>query len=342
MKIVHIIDSVCVGGAENIMINLCNLLKKKQIDVSILLISNNKGKLIESIDKNIPIIILNRKSKYDLKAWFNFSKHLRKFDIAHVHMRHNFSFTTIVSELFRSNIKIILHDHYGSIEFDKSIPKFFGSYLKPKYYIGVSKLLTNWAKRKLKINAKNVFLLGNTIEKMVLKKSKRNSSKQYVSIGNIKPVKNQLFAIRLMSKLDGDLTFFGRIQDDNYYKKILSEIKKLGLEKNIHFITNESNIQNRLCEFDFGMHTAISESGPLVLIEFLAQNLPFISYKTGYVSDILVDEIPDFFVDDFDTEKWIKIINKNNTTNQNLEYLFEKYFSPEKYVNECLKIYQKI
>ena len=342
MKIVHIIDSVCVGGAENVMINLCNLLKKKQIDVSILLISNNKGKLIESIDKNIPIISLNRKSKYDLKAWFNFSKHLRKFDIAHVHMRHNFSFTTIVSKLFRSNIKIILHDHYGSIEFDKSIPKFFGSYLKPRYYIGVSKLLTNWAKKKLKINAKNVFLLGNTIEKMTLKKSKRNSSKQYISIGNIKPVKNQLFAIQLMSNLDGALTFFGRIQDDNYYKKILSEIKKLGLEKKINFITNENNIQNRLHEFDFGIHTAISESGPLVLIEFLAQNLPFISYKTGYVSDILVDEIPDFFVDDFDKEKWIEIINKNNTTNQNLEALFEKYFSPEKYVNKCLKIYQKI
>ena len=138
------------------------------------------------------------------------------------------------------------------------------------------------------------------------------------------------------------LTFFGRIQDDNYYKKILSEIKKLGLEKKINFITNENNIQNRLHEFDFGIHTAISESGPLVLIEFLAQNLPFISYKTGYVSDILVDEIPDFFVDDFDKEKWIEIINKNNTTNQNLEALFEKYFSPEKYVNKCLKIYQKI
>lgn len=342
MKIIHIIDSVCVGGAENVMINLCNLLQRKQVDVSILLISNNKGNLIENLDENIPIIILNRKSKYDLIGWYNFSKHLRKFDIAHVHMRHNFSFTTIVSKFFRCNIKIILHDHYGSIEFDKTIPKFFGSFLKPKYYIGVSKLLTNWAKKKLKINSKNVFLLGNTIEKMAPKKSKRNSRKQYVSIGNIKPVKNQLFAIQLISNLDADLTFFGRIQDDNYYKKILSEIKKFGLEKNIHFVTNENNIQNRLCEFDFGMHTAISESGPLVLIEFLAQNLPFVSFKTGYVSDILVDEIPNFFVDDFDTQKWIEIINKNNKKNHNLEALFDKYFSPEKYVNDCLKIYQKI
>lgn len=343
MKIVHIIDSVDVGGAENVMINLCNLLNNKKIDVSILLISNKKCNLIDSIHKDIPIIILNRKSKYDLNSWYNFSKHLRRFDIAHVHMRHNFSFTTLINKFFICDTKIILHDHYGSIEFDKTIPKFFCSFLKPNYYIGVSKLLTNWAKQNLKISAKNVFLLGNTIEKKTPKHIKiNNDEKHYVSIGNIKPVKNQLFAIQLMSNLNGDLTFFGRIQDEDYYKKLLSEIKKLGLEKKIYFITNENNIQNRLYEFDLGIHTAISESGPLVLIEFLAQNLPFVSYKTGYVSDILIEEIPNFFLDNFDTKKWIEIINKNNKKNQNLEALFDKYFSPEKYVNDCLKIYQKI
>lgn len=58
IKIVNIINSLCVGGIENIVISLSNDLDKLKYDVTILVLSNTDNTYKNRIDKNVNIIQL--------------------------------------------------------------------------------------------------------------------------------------------------------------------------------------------------------------------------------------------------------------------------------------------
>jgi glycosyltransferase involved in cell wall biosynthesis len=334
MKVLQVIDQLGIGGAERVVIDMTNLLHEANIDVSFLALLGPKDQDFE-INSRIPKYYLYRKSKFSFIKLFSLRKILIKYDIIHVHMRHTFRYVQLVSKLFRINSKVILHDHSS----DYSVPFLLNTFLKPNYYIGVSYNLIAWCQIVLGVK-ENVFLLQNIIIKQ--QHSKRINPKGMVLVGNIKPSKNQLFAIELAHFLKKDLTIIGKIQDETYFQLLHDKVQDLEIESNIIFVNDENNPQKRLNEFEFGLMTSASESGPLVLIEYLAQSLPFISFKTGAVSDILADELPNSFVDSFDLLEWKKRLNSIIKYHTNYESLYDTYFSPSNYSQECIAIYKDI
>lgn len=340
MKVLQVIDQLGVGGAERVVIDMTNLLYEANIDVSFLVLLGPKDQDFE-IDSRIPKYYLHRKSKFSFNKMFSLRKILVKYDIIHVHMRHTFRYVQLVSKLFRINSKVILHDHFGKINLEFKVPLLLNSFLKPKYYIGVSNELTDWCKIKLKFNnLNNIFLLINVaVKQKIIQPTNKNG---WVMVGNIKPTKNQLFAIELAHYLNKKLTIIGKVQDQVYYQLLKDKIQDLGIENTITFVHDENNPQKRLNEFKIGLMTSKSESGPLVLIEYLAQSLPFISYNTGSVSNVLADELPDSFVDSFELSEWKKKLILISKSQIDYKSLYDTYFSPSNYSQECIAIYKDI
>ncbi len=337
MKVLQIIDKLDVGGAERVFVNLSNLLFNEGIEVSVLTF-HNSGLLQKSINKNINIIDFQRKSKISIQSSIKLAEIIKNFDIIHVHMRHVYRYVKMVAIIFNVKTKVILHDH--SSNFNKT-PFLLNSILRPKYYIGVSKSLLAWAVLKLKVKNNFCFLLRNTV--LSIDNLKGSSiRKGAVIVGNIKPDKNQIFAIQLVAILKTELTIIGQIQDLDYYNNLKKEIKRLGLKDKITFIHNETNVQRILNNYQFAINASKRESGPLVLIEFLAQSLPFLAYNTGEVSLILNKDLPNFFINNFEKQKWVEKFHKLNKTDKDLKFIYNKYFSPNSYVKECLNIYKKI
>lgn len=335
MKILQVIDKLDVGGAEKVFINLTNLLYKEGINVSVLIFINN-GKLQGDLLPQINIIQSKRDSKFSLKTFFFIANELKKYDIIHVHMRHVYKYIKVISLVFNLKINIILHDHSSNFTENNFLLK---TVLKPKFYIGVSNKLTNWAKKSLKVN--NSYLLQNVVPQ--IKNNKKTVLKKgIVLVGNIKPDKNQLFAIRLLPYLDNKLTIIGKIQDNNYFETLQKEIIKLSLEGKVTFIFNEYNVQSILNEYQCAINVSKRESGPLVLIEYLAQNLPFLSYFTGDISLKLKPQLPNFFINNFNYVEWLKKLKLIDANNQNLIEIYNNNFSTTEYIKECLNIYQKI
>jgi glycosyltransferase involved in cell wall biosynthesis len=339
MKVLQIIDKLEVGGAERVFVDLTNLLyESKKVEVSILTF-DAKGKLFFFLNKKIAKINFKRENRFNVFTAYKLSKLLKSYDILHVHMRHPYRYVKIVCLIFGVKTKLVFQDHYGEISIDKSIPKFFNTFLKPKYYIGVSSELTNWAKNTLQVN--HVFKLSNIIikEKIV---PRLNEKEGFVIVGNIKPVKNQLFAIQLAASLHKELTIIGEIHDHKYYEIIIKEIESLNCKNQVQFLHGIDNVQKLLPKFELGLMTSISESGPLVLIEYLSQNLPFIANETGEVSAVLKKELPNLFINNFDLNEWRDKIKKLENKNLQLNQLYSKYYSPNQYIKECLKIYRSV
>ncbi len=336
IKILQIIDTLDVGGAEKIFINMLNLLSKNNYQITAFFILS-KGKLSEDLDDNISIIELFRNSKFNLKNLYQCYKIVRSYDILHCHSWHVYRYIKLVCFLFRVKSKIILQDHYGNLDSKSMERLIYKTILKPKYYIGVSSISLDWITNLIKIDKKNVFLLRNIIHKYEKKNFQNIKDKSgIVLVSNIKEIKNQLFAVKLLNNFEDQLSLIGIIQNKSYYQSILLENPKHKL------ISNITNVQEVLLEYKLGLHCSKKETGPLVLIEYLAQNLPFLSYETGEVSKILKPHFPEYFIDNFEIKEWEKrihfLLNSKPDINK-MNSIFDKYFSSENYFNELIKIY---
>ncbi len=340
LKILQVIDTLNVGGGERVFIDMCSILIENNVNVKALFLLN-PGMLQNELDKRIILTFLNRTSKWSFIKMFECSKILKQNDIVHCHFRHVYKYIKLVAILFNIKATIILHDHYGSIDLDKKVPFLFSSFLKPTKYIGVSESLCFWAIESLKVNSKNVFKLQNLILKTD-KKILNKFNSDIVLVSNIKVVKNNKFALEIIKNSNYSLVMLGRVQDENYYKEIIR--KNDILNDRLQFNHSISAVQPFLNNFKMGLHTSFSESGPLVLIEYLAQGLPFLAYETGEIAKVLKTYFPEYFIDNFIVEEWIKRINSILETPINtklMEDVFVKHFSKQHYFKMLMKIYNE-
>jgi len=126
----------------------------------------------------------------------------------------------------------------------------------------------------------------------------------------------------------------------------LELIQQQQLQQHITILQNCTDVQPLLHHFHIGMHSSLSESGPLVLIEYLAQNIPFVTFNTGEVTFQISESLPEFILNDFDMNAWLAriqiILSKDKQYwQQKLPQVFDKYFSAEKYYQKSIAIYRQ-
>jgi glycosyltransferase involved in cell wall biosynthesis len=336
LKILQVIDTLNVGGGERVFVDMCNILKENDENIEVLFLFT-PGKLHNELNNEICFNSLDRKSKWSFSKMYECSLYLKQNDVIHCHFRHVYKYIALICFVFRIKSKIILHDHYGSIDVNKKIPFLFKGFLKPKLYIGVSNSLCEWAFEFLKINKNEVFLLQNIILKTT-NVEKMLKQKDLILVSNIKPIKNNQFAIDIVKKSKFSLMIVGRNQDDEYFNELVNKKSNLNVEINQKIQKTQPIFSN----FKLGLHTSVSESGPLVLIEYLAQGLPFLAYETGEVAKVLKPYFPEYFIDNFDVDKWIERIEMLIETPKNSQFMdevFEKHFSKKQYYQKLKDIY---
>ncbi len=324
-------------------VDMSNLLNRGHIDVSCLFLLES-GLLGSRLDENINRIELRRTNKFSFIKMLQCARILDKYDIIHCHMRHVYRYVRLISILFYTRGKVVLHEHSGFIDRNKKSPFLFKTLLKPEYFIGVFTEQLNWARHRLNIPTERIFLLRNIVlaqEDTTYKRITRISD--IVVVGNIKSGKNQVFSVNISNRLSMSLNIIGNNQDNSYFQQIQRLIKKHSADVKIY--ENIECARNEVSGCKIGMSASLHESGPLVLIEFLAAGLPFIAYRTGEVANIVAMRFPEFFMDNFNEDDWVlrveQIIGKNYDKDELINFCKEQ-FSPDKYFNETINIYEKI
>ena len=355
VKVLHIIDTLNVGGAERVAVTLANLFASKNHKVGILILLDGTNTLKSQLSSNVKVYYLHRKNKFNFLKGKKVLDICKCFDIIHVHLRQNIRYLWYINLFYSiSNSDIFFHDHYGAIKTDKSIDLITRLAIKNRTYIGVSDELCNWRKNVDKVRIEKINLLSNIIVRSLSLRidnnNTGNSATRLVLTANIYPRKNIEFALRILESMicqrETTLDILGTIVDKEYYERIDNLLKRYGLSDSVCFIHNCVDIQSVLHNYDLALHTAISETGPLVLMEYMAQSLPFVTYHTGEVVEQINSELPEFVMDSFCVSEWVLRINHILANNK--EYLknklttfFNKNYSSEEYYQKCLKIYQK-
>ena len=343
-SVLHFIDSLEPGGAEQIAITLVNIFQGKGHHVGLLYFNKTKVNLKNKILNGVDLKYFERGIKYNPLIPKELKVYINKFDIIHIHLRYNLKYYSFLNFFHRFNKPVFFHDHFGNINNDESIDWVEKLFMKNTVYICVSNILIKWAERN---GFRRVFLLENIVIRENCQKS-NNSVNRIIIVGNINKRKNQIFAVRLFKRIlqtkNYSLDIYGKIQDPNYYNFLIKYIFKNNLDKNINFIFNCTEIQKILYKYSIALHCASSETGPLVLLEYMAQGLPFLTSNTGQVINSIKPELNYFIIDGFSIKYWLNAMRLVESKHQKglsdkMINIFNQNYSPDIYYKKCLQIY---
>jgi glycosyltransferase involved in cell wall biosynthesis len=206
--------------------------------------------------------------------------------------------------------------------------------------------------KNLPVNANKVFVLHNIVVKQqgLPERKREGGVLRLVTVSNIRRTKNIQFAIELVKVLNSlrpcSLAIIGKKAELDYYDELMALVNLHGLADKVQMTHGTDQVQPLLHNYDLAVHTAKSESGPLVLIEYLAQNLPFITYNTGETVLQVKDDLPELIADSFETDEWIgkieALLKQDEwVARKKLAGVFDKYFSEQAYYDACVEIYEK-
>ena len=115
MRIIQLIDSLEIGGAEKMAVNYANALAEK-IAFSGLVATRKEGNLKDKLSSSVSYLFLERKNLFDLKAVLNLKRYCKANKVSHIQAHSSSFFLAVLVKLIYFKIRIIWHDHNGLSE----------------------------------------------------------------------------------------------------------------------------------------------------------------------------------------------------------------------------------
>ena len=304
MRIVQIIDSLEIGGAEKMAVNYANALSSR-IDFSGLVATRGEGNLKVQLNNKVSYLFLNKKATIDLGAVFRLKKYCKVNKVEFLQPHSSSYFTALLVKFIYPKIKIIWHDHNGLSEFISSEKSFLLKIasLFFKGIIVVNYKLKAWAEKEL--NCKEVIYFPNFTSDLSSVEPETilygNNGKRILCLANLRHQKNHFFLLEVAQKLKNshpDWTFHlvGKNFEDDYSRDISTLIKSKNLEKTVFIYGSKNDIINIINQSEIAVLTSKSEGLPVALIEYGLMKKPVVSTMVGEIPLIIKDGINGYIV----------------------------------------------
>lgn len=291
MRILQMIDSLDIGGAEKMAVNYANALSK-EIEFSAIVSTRKEGALKSQINDSVHYFYLHRKSVLDV---FSIAR-LRKYCVVHgieIVQPHSSSFfTAFLLKLVLPKIKIVWHDHNGLSEFI-SPQRTFVTKIASSFFSGiivVNDYLKKWAQNKLW--CQNIIYLPNFTtlnrDELGITVLKGNPGKQILCLANLRYQKNHFFLLEVSEMLKAshpDWTFHlvGKDFNDDYSTKLKQSINSKRLEEHVFIYGSKQDTFSIINQAEIAIITSLSEGLPVALLEFGLCNKAVVSTDVGEI-----------------------------------------------------------
>lgn len=289
--IVQIIDSLALGGAENVAVDIANRLNQ-DIFESHLIVTTKEGYRLNQLLPHVKYFYLAKRKRFDLNAMRRLISYMREKNImiVHTHQQTGACLCSIASQLFRWNC-IHIHSDHNPLQEDWDEQKIIKRFLMRNvhHYFPVSQQMADWERKYLHVPERKQQVLWNGVDTANFKPSEKAGYNTIVQIAGLRPQKCIQTAIDTAKLLiSKGLKFSWLVAGpwDNpptlEQKKLLEEAAKPPLSEYFRFLGPVLKIHELLFNSGIGVLTSKSEAMPVVLCEYLAAGLPVV------VSDISI------------------------------------------------------
>jgi len=352
LKIIHIVSSLNVGGAERFVIDLGSKQLSNGNIVSILSFGSAKDTLV-NVAKDKGIQVNTVESVASIFGQFNLLILLPKFDIIHIHTAYALKPLSIVMNLLGR--KQCVYTRHGAAENNtadwKEIHNKFKRHVKAMSFVSrqsfdIFKRNYPWHDIPMSVVDNGVLLPdGDTYSRI-------EENKLHIgSVGRLVPLKHQISLLKAVSILPQTLQTSIKLHifGDGECELALRKFSKNNLiDENINFYGMVTERDKIYPAFDCLVVTSETEGLSLVIMESMAYSKPVIATDVGGNSKLVLDNVNGWLVNYDDhhqlAEKIRELFEDHNKIKSfgasALDYITEN-FSLDTIVDKYNEIYQK-
>ena len=377
MIIIHLLNSLTVGGIEKVVIDLSNGLENEKNKVYIITLSNSDFTLQPLLNKNIEVISLpyNCNSfKGLIQFWLTGIRKLVKIinrikpTIVHNHSYyHYFLFLSICLKLTNIKPKLFRTVHTSGLFYssNKLIDRFrrkietLALIIYPAKYISISKtIFKNNSRFFGKYIIDNRYIPNGIDETKFIKSNKKNELKECFGF------KNSTSIVTYVSRLDLGKNHFCLIDawekvikefpesqlclagDGILNKELKSYAQNKNLLKSITFLGSIKNVNELLSITDIAVFPSEFEGFPISLLEKMYMKLPVITSDIDIFKEIITDNMDGIHCrlkDSNDYASKIKLLLRDEKLRETIAenaYKTAKNYKISEIVKQTLKYYE--
>lgn len=298
MKVLQIITSLSIGGAEKLIIDSVPLYQNKTISMDVLCLSNTRTPFWENLEKssNSKVTGLTSGSIYNPYLIFKIIPYLKKYDIIHLHLFPTLYWVVIAKWISFSNVKLIYTEHSTNnrrrdLLLFKLIDRII--YNKLDKIVCITVGVKNNLEKHLKFK-KNISVVNNGID---IKKFNSASKKEdfdffkkedfkLIQVSSFRKQKDQATLIRSLKLLPENVKLIlvgqGALIDQN--KDLVIE---LSLQERVVFLGNRYDIPELLQYSDVVILSSEYEGFGLAIVEGMASFKPVIASDIDGIKEIV-------------------------------------------------------
>jgi glycosyltransferase involved in cell wall biosynthesis len=279
MKLLHIIASLEIGGAQRLLSDLIPIQKKQGLTVNLLVnfkVENNFAKKIT--DAGVEIISLDEYNLYKLSNVLKIRKIIKHYDVVHVHLFPSIYWVAIAS--VGLNVKLVYTEHSTTNKrrdkvFFRPIEKFI--YKRYDRIISISEQTQLTLQKWLYCYDNRFVVINNGVDIESFSKVKSEvSPKSLIMISRFVPSKNQETVIRALKLLDSDV-ILRLVGDGENLENCKLLAKQEGVENRVLFLGKCSNVVELISESYIGIQSSNWEGFGLTAVELMAAGKPVVA-----------------------------------------------------------------
>lgn len=298
MKILHVIPSLDMGGAEMLVAGLLPRLNEAGYDVELLTFNNRRTELRKELeDSGITVIDTDYSgSPYSLHNYVEFRKIAGNYDIIHAHNTAAQLFTAALPRS-KNRIKVTTEHCFSNRRRDKKILKPFEKWLYSRFerIVCISEPVKDALFKHLGGSDSRLEVINNGIE--VSKFQHRNMSSNglkeqlgckflLIQVAGFRYEKDQPTAIRALNYLPEDV-HLALVGDGALRSQCEKIARENGLSDRVHFMGVRNDVPQLLSESDVAVVSSHLEGFGLAAIEGMAAGKPVVVSDIPGVSDIV-------------------------------------------------------
>ena len=278
MKILHVITSLEIGGAQRLLSDLLPLQSKNE-DVSLLVYERVHNSFEQKvIEANVKIISLDEHNFYNPIVILTMRNTFKEYDIVHAHLFPTVWWASLAARGL--NVKMVYTEHSTSNSrrskwFLRPVEQFM--YARYNKIISISQQAQDELCSWLQSNDNRFLVIYNGVDTERFASIKKQViPKSLIMVSRFASSKDQETAIRAMLHIDSESTlrFVGDGENLEHCKHVAA---KLGLSKRVQFLGARLDVAELVAESYIGIQSSNWEGFGLTAVEIMACGKPVVA-----------------------------------------------------------------
>jgi len=302
MRVLHVINSLGMGGAEKLIVDTLPLYRANEITVDLLLLNGTKTDFYEELKQTVDIKIhdLGLSSLFNPVMIFRIIPYLNKYDLIHVHLFPALYWVSLAKFFSRSKTKLVFTKHSTSNRrmeaslFTRNIERWIFS--RYSAIISISPEVEARIKSLLRFPLDRFALIDNGVDLSVIKlaspfrekifEENREDIKVVIQVSSFRMPKDQPTLLRALALLpiEVKLLLVGDGPQRSTCEKMAEE---LGIKDRVKFLGVRMDVPQLLKAADIVVLSTGFEGLSLAVVEGMAAGRPVVGSDVPGVRGVI-------------------------------------------------------